>query len=63
MLVSYCILILGQLRQFGWFDYGKYDNFDEQSRELIDIYKNWDNRIKPFKSETYWGGFACYRCN
>lgn len=56
-------ITIGQLRQFGWFDYAKYDDFDEQCRELIGRYESWDDKIRPFKNETYWGGFACYRCN
>ena len=54
---------VGKLKQLGWFDCTKQGGLDFESRKMVAAIENYDDRMRPFKNEAYWGGFACYRCN
>lgn len=53
---------IGELRQNHWFDYVQQRNIDTKTERLIAQYEKMDDRTRPFKSEAYWGGYACYQC-
>ena len=55
---------IGQLREQGWFDaIHKLEPLDEKNKKRIEEIETLKDRICPFRDETYWGGFSCYRCN
>jgi len=53
---------IGELRENHWFDYVRQGNLDAKTEQLIAQYEKMDNAARPFKSEAYWGGYACYQC-
>lgn len=53
---------IGQLRQDHWFDHTRRGNADLKTQRLIAQYEAMDDRVRPFKSEAYWGGYSCYQC-
>lgn len=53
---------IGELKRRHWFDYIHQNDFDYKTEQLLFQYENMNDQIRPFKSEAYWGGFACYQC-
>lgn len=54
---------IGQLREQNWFAYIKDYLPHLYSGKMVQEYEKYDDEIRPFKSEAYWAGFLCYRCN
>lgn len=54
---------VGQLRKRKWFQYIKQEMPDLYCIKTVQEYESYGDKIRPFKSEAYWGGFSCYRCN
>lgn len=54
---------VGTLREHGWFDDIRRKMQGQNSKNMAMVLEQCDDRLKPFKNEAYWGGFACYRCN
>lgn len=53
---------VGELRKEGWFKQAKQLDLSEKTRgDLLNLECSNDGN-KPFKSEKYWGGFACCQC-
>lgn len=56
-------ITVGELRKKGWFDYAKQGKLNTEAMQNIKTLEGYADGVRPFKSEEYWGGFACYRCN
>ncbi len=54
---------VGKMKKQGWFDYVRNNMLPYEYQRDIDLLENVNDRFRPFKNETYWGGFTCYRCN
>lgn len=54
---------IGELKRRQWFTYMKKSTIDTEAIKIIEKYENYNERMRPFKSEAYWGGFVCYQCN
>lgn len=53
---------IGELKRRHWFDYIRQNDIDYKTGQILFQYENMNDQIIPFKSEAYWGGFACYQC-
>lgn len=53
---------IGELRRNHWFDIAWREDADAKTKQLIAAYEQMDDRVRPFRSEAYWGGYACYQC-
>ena len=54
---------IGELKHRQWFTYMKKSTVDTEAIKIIEKYENYNDRVRPFKGEAYWGGFVCYQCN
>ena len=52
-----------ELKERGWFQPMLQLGLDQDIRKQLEALEGSHERSKPFKSEVYWGGFSCYRCN
>ena len=53
---------IGELKIRGWFDYLNNNKNDRKAMQKLSQYQNLNNQFRPFRGESYWGGFACYQC-
>ena len=54
---------IGHLRKQKWFAYIKEHMPELYSKKMVQVYESYDDQVRPFKNESYWGGFSCYWCN
>lgn len=54
---------IGHLKKQGWFEYMKEIELDSDTKGLLETFEKYNDKVRPFKNEEYWGGFVCYRCN
>ena len=57
-------ITIGKLRERKWFSYIK--QYVKDNPQIINLIKELEcknDKFKPFKNESYWAGFICYRCN
>lgn len=54
---------IDELRKQGWFHPSTYQMLDPESRNLLYLLENKNGRLKPFRNESFWGGFTCYQCH
>lgn len=52
-----------QLREQGWFSVATYQMLDPMSRQFMTDLEKRNGKLRPFKNESFWGGFVCYECN
>lgn len=55
-------LTVRQMREQGWFERLRELDVKPEIRERLCRYEQAHDRLRPFKSEEYWGGFVCYQC-
>lgn len=54
---------IGHLKKQGWFAYMKEMELNPEAKGLLETFEKCSDKVRPFKSEEYWGGFVCYHCN
>lgn len=54
---------VGELRKQGWFEVSNIFEKETEAAKLLERYKAYNDRVKPFKNERFWGGFVCFQCN
>ena len=54
---------IDELRKQGWFHPSTYQMLDPENRNLLHSLENKNGRLKPFRNESFWGGFTCYQCH
>lgn len=54
---------IDELRKQGWFHPSTYQMLDSESQYFLYSLENKNGRIKPFRNESFWGGFTCYQCH
>lgn len=55
---------VGDLKKRKWFDYILHSKcIDAETRKMVERYASRNENYRPFKSEIYWAGFTCFRCN
>lgn len=52
-----------ELQRQGWFHPTIYQMLDPENRNLLHSLENKNGRLKPFRNESFWGGFTCYQCH
>lgn len=52
-------ITMRELREDGWIDVVDSSGVREDYKKFME----YNDRARPFMSESYWGGFACYKCN
>ena len=51
-------ITIRELKDKKWLSIG-----DVRVQPVLEVYRNMNDRRKPFRDEVYWGGFECFRCN
>lgn len=54
---------IDELRRQRWFHPATYQMLDADSRNFLYSLENKNGRFKPFRNESFWGGFTCYECH
>lgn len=54
---------VGELRKQGWFEVSNIFEKGTVAAKLLERYKAYNDKVKPFKNERFWGGFVCFQCN
>lgn len=53
---------IDELRRQGWFHPTTYQMLDTESRNFLYALEQKNGKLKPFRNESFWGGFTCYEC-
>lgn len=54
---------IDELKRQGWFHPTTYQMLDADSRNFLYSLENKNGKLKPFRNESFWGGFTCYECH
>lgn len=54
---------IDELRRQGWFHPATYQMLDADSRNFLFTLESKNGKWKPFRNESFWGGFTCYECH
>ena len=53
---------IDELRRQGWFHPTTYQMLDMESRNFLYSLEQKNGKLRPFRNESFWGGFTCYEC-
>ena len=53
---------IDELRRQGWFHPTTYQMLDIDSRNFLYALEKKNGKLRPFRNESFWGGFTCYEC-
>ena len=54
---------IDELKRQGWFHLSTYQMLDAESRNFMNSLENKNGKLRPFRDESFWGGFTCYECH
>lgn len=54
---------IDELKRQGWFHPSTYQMLDAESRNFMNSLENKNGKLRPFRDESFWGGFTCYECH